>query len=215
MAMFATTKTGGLSKARLFWEALFSLHVSLLAVSMALQVSGASHSRWVQMEIQLNHLFHIRQTDLIRGYWMVWIPTAIAASVLWLLLRICSRSRTAQTFLGIPAGMITIIAPFIFWVLFFKERGWPLMWLGIGGVPEIFAILLLLFLSSSSKWRIPVWVGIASLAAHYLFWYFFPSSNPEAVSYLGPPGPGLGFCAAMAQFVYSRRLGGDQIGHPV
>jgi len=44
------------------------------------------------------------------------------------------------------------------------------------------------------------------LAAHYMYWYFTPSSNPAQAGYGEPTGPILGFCAAAAWGLYVSRL---------
>src|SRR5258708_6231725 len=108
---------------RRFWEVFFSLHLAFTGMSVALFTSNIA-GLLGRMESRINNVLHIRQTDFIRGYFGIWIPTVIVAFLIWVLLRVFHRGRFTQEFLRALAGLITIFAPPTFWVVLYGHMSW-------------------------------------------------------------------------------------------
>jgi hypothetical protein len=201
---------------RRLWEALFSLHLGLLGVSMALIASRTTAALFTHMEIRINRSLHIQQTDFIRGHFETWIPSVLAAFLVLLILRTCARARFTQEFLRSVAGIITIFAPLAFWLFVYEQGSWSLVWPYNGAPIEVVTALACTLLFLSGRWKTPFWVGVLLLAAHYIFWYFAGESNPYFSNYAGLAGPILGFCSAVAWGLYvSRKRKVEAVGTPV
>ena len=191
---------------RHLWEALFSLHLAFAGMSMACIASIAVAAPFSRMECRINAFLHIRQTDFIRGYFATWVPSALAAVLIWVLLRTFARTRFIKEFLRSSAGAVTIFAPPAFWVFFYEQSFWPVGWPSRGAPFELAIALACTLLFLSGKWKAPPWVSFLLLTVHYVFWYFAGSSNPSYPNYAGPFGPTLGFCAAVVWGLYVSRL---------
>jgi hypothetical protein len=194
-------KTDG---AQHLWEVLLSLHFAFLGVSVA--PFPALIPPLARMEGRINGLLHIRQTDFVRGYFVMWVPSAALALVIWLLLRALRRTRLAQESLRSVAGIATLLAPPVYWVYHYDTTSWPVGWPYQGAPFEIAMALLCAILFAAGRWKAPLWAGVLLLVLHYGFWWFVPGSEYEAPNYSGPLGPALGFCAALAWIVYLSRL---------
>jgi hypothetical protein len=155
-----------------------------------------------QMEIRINHFLHIRQTDFIRGYFSIWIPSVLIAFLIWVALRASIRTRVTQGFLRSVAGLITIFAPpaywFQFWEWTFRPEGWP----NFGAPFELAIAVVITVLFLSRKWSPPFWVGLLLVGAHYAYWYYTTEWVPFATNYASPAGAILGFCSAVAWVRY-------------
>jgi hypothetical protein len=193
---------------RYLWGALLSLHVAFVGMSMAFLASTAILAPFSRLECRINVFLHIRQTDYIRGYFSIWIPSVVVALLIWASLRALDRNEFVEEFLRSLAGIMTISAPLAFWVFYYAQTFWPVGWPYRGAPFEITAALVCALLYVSGRWEIPSWAGFSLVAAHFAFWLFAGSSNPSAADYSGPAGPILGFCATVAWGAYVRRLRG-------
>jgi hypothetical protein len=191
---------------RYFHEALFSLSISFLAVSLIFLFAPNLSIPFVHLEVSINRLLHIRQTDLIRGYLEYSISSAILAFCIGMLLRIFSRTRVTKEILRSASGIALLLAPPAFWFCHYQVVGWPFGWPYRWAPVELAVAVFCLTLYLLGKWPNPAWIGILLLAAHYNFWYWIPSSNPARADYAGPIAPILGFCSAMAWGLYVARL---------
>lgn len=191
---------------RRLWEVLFSLHLSLAIVTIVLMASGGLRMLTVHMEIRINRFLHIRQTDFIRGYFEIWIPTVLAALLILVLWRAFARTRFTHKFLRGVAGIITILCPIVFWVLFYKQNQWSLTEIFVVDPFEMVVALVCALLFLMGRWRLPLWATVPLLAAHYAFWFLANPSNINYPNYAGPLGPILGFFAATAWVLYVDKM---------
>jgi hypothetical protein len=188
------------------WEVLFSLHLAFWGMSMGFVTSDAAVSRLSRMDARINQLLHIRQTDFVRGYFAIWIPSVVVAFLIWVVLRTFSRTRVTQEVLRSLAGVLTIFAPPAYWVSFYERTFWTVGWPYRGAPFEMGAALVATLLFLSGKWKVPSWAGLVLLAGHYAYWYFAMERVLFATNYASPAGPILGFCSALAWGLYVSRL---------
>jgi len=195
-------------------ELFFSLYVAFLGVSLSTE-SVAVLSALCRMECRINAFLHVRQTDFVRGYFALWIPSVAAAVLIWSVLRVSARTRLTEEILRSLAGIVTIVGPFAFWVdgslwAYAKGRAfWPVGWIHGAAPFEMATAATCTVLFLSGRWKLCSWATSLLLAAHYAFWYFGqfnPYSNhaePFGPAAFGTP---LGLCAALTWGVYVRRL---------
>lgn len=188
---------------RYLCEALFCLHLAFAGMSMMLMTTTVAHAQLGRMERAINDLLHIRNTDFIRGYFGIWIPSVCVAALLWILLRALVHKPFAQRVLPSAMGIIILFTPATFKLFRFQLDSWPVDWLLWAGlaITAICAVLLI-----SGRWNWPLWAAWPLLFAHYTFWYFTPGSVYGVPSYAGPTGPILGLCAALAWSLYFDQL---------
>lgn len=191
---------------RRLWEVCFSLHLAFAGMSVVLIASETMPTLFGRMESRINNFLHISQTDFIRGYFGIWVPTVLGAFLIWILLRAFHRGRYTQEFLRSVAGLITILTPPTFWVVVYVHMSWSFA-ARYRSVIEVTTALVCTLLFLSGKRRVPTWIGFIFLIAHYAFWYYIPGSEHGRPSYLGPFGPLLGLCSAVVWFLYASRLG--------
>jgi chromate transport protein ChrA len=172
---------------------LFSLHLAVVGMSMAF-TSIAVSAPFSRMECRINVFLHIRQTDFVRGYFAIWIPSVLVAFLIWFMLRTFASKRLTQRFLRSLAGIITIVAPLAFWVFTYEMTFWPVGRPYVGASFEMATAVVCSLLFLSGKWKVPSWVSLLLIAVHYFFWYS------------GPSGQILGFCSAVAWGLYVSRL---------
>lgn len=166
---------------------------------------------FAHLEVYLNHLLHIRQTDYIRGYFTIWIPSLISALCIWNLFRLARRLSFTKEILRSAAGVAIILCPTAIWTCEYERNGWSLQWpyKMVFGEPMLALICLRVFLKA--PWAVARWVGISAFLAHSLFWYWFTSDGFHALEwgipgYRGPAGLILGFCSALVWGLYIREL---------
>jgi hypothetical protein len=191
---------------RYLWEALFCLHVAFAAMSAIFISSVAMLAPFSRMEYRINELFRIPQTDFVRGYFAIWISSVLLAVLMLVPLRGCARSRCAEEFVRSVGGFITLLIPLMFWVFIYQRTFWPIGWPYEGAPFEIAITLVVTALFVSGRWGVPSWIGLLLLVLHYLYWYIAPSSDPLRPNYMGPFGPILGFCSAVAWATYITRI---------
>jgi hypothetical protein len=185
-------------------EILFSLSIAFLGVSLLFLAPTSLRIHFMHLEVEINMFLHIRQTDLIRGYFEYSIPSALVAFFIWLLLRLSSDTRFTKEVLRSVAGAVLLLAPPIFWFCNYQVVGWPFGWPYRWAPFELALMIMCLSLCLFKKSLIPGWVGVLLLLAHFGFWYWVPSTNPALANYAGPIAPILGFCSALVWGFYVR-----------
>lgn len=199
---------------RYLWEALLALYLGFLA-TMAAMAKFTVLAAFGRLETRVNAFLHIRQTDLISGYFALWIPSTACAALIWLVLRLSARARLTQEFLRL-AGILIIAGPFEFWVgaaFIASAEGrafWPVGWVHGAAPFEMVAAIGYAALFLSGRWQARPWPGVVLICAHYVFWYFagmYPYGIPIPLSHdpvaYAPP---LGVCAAVAWGAYVNEL---------
>jgi len=192
-------------------ELLLSLNTAFAGMSMLFCISRSAALPFLRLEIYLNHLLHIRQTDFIRGYFAIWIPSLIIAICILILLRLSRHLRVTRTFLRSVAGMAIFLSPCAIWTCAYEHNGWSLEWpyKPIWGEAALAVVCLWAFVNL--RWVIGKWVGLFVFLAHSLFWYLFHSNGLFGLNwgiphYAGPAGLTLGISAAFAWELYIREL---------
>lgn len=201
------------SRMRVFAEALFSLNTAFAGMSLMFSASLSASLPFIHLEVYLNTLLGIRQTDYIRGYFTVWIPSLVLALCLLTLLRFLNRlSLTTRTMQSV-AGILILLSPTAVWTCGYAQQSrWSLQWpyKPIWGEAALAVICFCIFLKG--PWEASLKVGLSGLFGHYLFWYWFTSDGFRSPTLLhwgplygGPFGMVLGFFALLVWGFYAYR----------
>jgi hypothetical protein len=181
-------------------EILFSINTGFAATSVLFCVSFSACVPFIHLEVYLNHLLGIRQTDFIRGHFTIWIPALILATCIWTLLQFLSRLPFAPIS-QLLSGVTILLCPTAIWTCRLEPNGWSLQWpyKTVWGETLLAIICLLVFLKG--PWATSRWIGLSAFLGHSVFWYWFEGNgfrltlllNWEVPGYEGPAGMGLGF----------------------
>jgi hypothetical protein len=188
-------------------EALFALNTACAIVSFAFATSWEVYAPFARLEVRINHLLHIRQTDFIRGHFTFWIPALGLALCFWLVLRVASRAQLTRYLVRSVGGVAAFLLLPAVWICADPQRGRSL--LSFYEVPPELAVVIVVFLLVLyRKWSISIWVGVAGAATHYIFWYWqvngLRAPNWERPGYFGPLGPLVGSCSAIIWLLATR-----------
>ena len=186
-------------------EGFFSLSIGFLVVSLIFLTAPNLSLPFAHLEVRINELLHVRQTDLIRGYFEYTIASILLALCIGVLLRVSSGTCITNSILRSSSGIALILAPPIFWVCYYQIIGWPFGWPYRWAPIELALAIVCMTLYILGRWPIPRWAGVLLLGTHYTFWYWIPSSNPNRADYAGPIGPILTFCSAWLWSAYAAR----------
>jgi hypothetical protein len=189
---------------RTLHEALLSLYLGFVLSGVTLALSPGLLHLCTRMELGINHLLSIRQSDLIAGYFSILVPSAILAIALWLLLRVFSRSLATRRILRLW-GVFVLFEPPVFWFCVYELHGWPFGWPYRGAPLELGGAILFTWMFLSGKWRIAWWFGATLLVLHYAFFWFRIGGDPSMPNLAGPIAPILGFCSATVWGFYVLR----------
>src|ERR1700758_1086891 len=107
------------------YEALLSLNVSFAGVSFVELLAHDVLSPFFQIEFSINRFLHIRQTDLVRGYFAFCISSTLVAICLWGLLRLSSRSALMVEIHRFAVPFVVLLLPSAFWLYVNERFGWP------------------------------------------------------------------------------------------
>jgi hypothetical protein len=190
---------------RFAYEVLLALNLSFATVSVVELKSESMVAPFLSVELSVNRLLHIPQTDFIRGYIAFAFSSTTLALVVWLGLRLSAGTKITKGVLRFLGGTVILLLPAVFWLYAYQESGWPFGWPYRGAPFELILALVSAQLYASEKWHFPALFGVALLAAHYGYWFWMPAGNYFAPNYSGPIAPILGFCAAMAWALYVKR----------
>lgn len=186
-------------------------HEILLCLTLAFAVISILFIQWPQcekpfidMEVSIKQLLHIRQTDLITGYFEFSIASVILALFLWTFLRLFSRARFMLEFLRSLAGFVIFLALPLFWFYLACRDGRLLEWPFTGLLLEIAGVLVLVTIFVSRQLSIPPWAGLFFIAMHFAIWFWI-RGNYQLANYAGPIGPVLGFCSGAVWFLFVLR----------
>jgi hypothetical protein len=202
------------STVRVLWQVLFSINTGFAAVSTLFSSNLTASLPFIHLEVYLNHLLGIRQTDFIRGYFTIWIPGLIFAMCIWGLLQLLIRLRITQSLLRFAAGMIIVLCPAMFWTCLYERNGWSPQWpyKTIWGEATLATICLFVFLKGD--WARSRRFGVLAFVGHCIFWYCFTVGlrplrwvDWESPVYGGPFGMAFDFCSLLTWvlYVYSSR----------
>jgi hypothetical protein len=195
-----------LTRSRHLHEILFSLSIAFLGVSLLFIAVPGTGDPFSRLEVRINLFLHVRQTDFIRGYLACAIPSAILALCIVMMLQLSSGTRLTKELLRSVSGVMLLLGPPVFWFCYYQVVGWPFGWPYRWAPFELTVVVVCVALYLRDKWTFPAWVGVSLLLAHYVFWYWTPSTNPGLANYAGPIAPILGFCSALAWGMYVARV---------
>jgi len=205
---------------RLLVEALFSVNTAFAALSIAFGASLSTALPFIHLEVYLNSLLGIPQTDYIRGYLTIWIPSMIVTVCLLTLLRLLRELHVTQLVVRSIAGFMILLSPAAVWTCGYEQNGWSLQWpyKMIWGEGAAAAICIYVFLKG--PWDISRRVGVLALLGHSIFWYWFTSDGfhwPIRFEW-GRPGYGgvfgmlVGIPALMTWGLYAYRMKAYALG---
>lgn len=206
------------SRSRLLVEVLFSLNIAFAATSIAFGVSRAASIPFVHLEVHLNHFLGITQTDYIRGYFTVWIPSVVLAVCLLSLLRLPNRLGRRKSFIQSSAvGLLILLCPTAIWTCGYELNGWSLQWPYKPIWGEAALVMICFFVFLKGPWKASRKIGLLALLVHCLFWYWFISDgfhSPDSLNwgmpgYAGPFGMVLGASALLCWGVYAYRASSE------
>jgi hypothetical protein len=187
---------------RRIYEALVALNTSCAIVFLAFSLSRA-YIPFAHLEVRVNQLLHIRQTDFVRGHFQFWIPALGLTFCTWLLFVFFLRGQRAERVLEVLVGMIAFFLLPIVWICADQSRVWLL--LPPYGPVELVLAASVFLLTWYRNWSIPIWLGVLSATVHYIFWYWlfagFNAPNWNAPGYGGPVGLLVGFISAVMWFL--------------
>ena len=201
------------SRMRVLAEALFSFNTAFAGVSLIFSASLSFSLPFIHLEVYLNHLLGIRQTDYIRGYFTVWIPSLVLALCLLTPLRFLNRLSLTTRIMNRVAGILILLSPTVVWTCGYAQQShWSLQWpyKTIWGEAALALICFSIFLKAPRETSLKI--GLSGLFAHYLFWYWFPGDGFRSPALLywgplygGPFGMVLAISALLVWGLYSFR----------
>jgi hypothetical protein len=186
---------------------LFALNTACAVVFFFFTNFPEASTPFGHLEVRINHLLRIRQTDFIRGHFQFWVPALALALCSWIAMRVSSWARPANSILRSFAGATAFFLLPTVWICADPHRRWLFVWpyeVSIELVAMIFAFFLFLCRSRS----ISIWLGFAVAATHYVFWYWLYGGlhvpNWSVPGYFGPAGLILALCTSLAWVGYVR-----------
>jgi chromate transport protein ChrA len=205
---------------RLLVEALFSVNTAFAALSMVFSASLSASLPFIHLEVSLNRLLGIRQTDYIRGYFTIWIPSLLLALGLLMLLRFLNGLHITESLVRSLAGITILLCPTAVWTCGYLRNGWSLQWpyKTIWGEAAIALICVCIFLKG--PWEMSRKIGVSALLGHCIFWYWFTSDGFHwpirfewgLPGYGGPFGMVVGICTLLVWGLYAYRTREHSVG---
>lgn len=193
----------------------FSINSALVVIAIVLlYVRYGVISRFNQVEFAVNRLLHIRQTDLVLGYWKFLFPGAALGVCIWISLQLSLRTRFTREVLRSVAGIIALCAPPAYWLCAAYAASQRYGWSPFHAVQlyEVALILIFASLYVCGKWPLPEWAGVVIVLAHYGFWFwqFWPQLLGALEGYGGAPGliSLTDFFAVLSWMLYIRLVDG-------
>jgi hypothetical protein len=189
-------------------QVLLSVDIGFAGMSAILGASQAISLPFAHLEVLVNELLRIRQTDFIRGYFQVWIPSAVLALLIWILLRHSRHASFAMEILPSVAGVAIVICPSAIWFCAYERNGWSLQWPYKMVLSEPVLAVLCVWAFLKWPWDISRWVGTSAFTAHTLFWYWFTSDGFKPLNwgipgYAGPFGLLLSVCSLLGASTFA------------
>ena len=192
-------------------EIAFSLNLAFVATAMLFLYAPYSIIRHLNgIEISINRSLHIRQNDLIRGYWEFFLTGIVLALCIWMFLRLSSNRRFAPAILRYVSGVVAVGAPPAYWLCATFSASGRGVWNPFHTVQlyEVVLILAWVLFYLQGKWLTSSWLNIFVLSLHFSFWLwqFWPFFVMALSGYGGSPGITVvaGFAAGLAWLGYMR-----------
>jgi len=194
-------------------EAAFSLNVALVLMAFVLQYAPSSLiSNLNRLEISVNRMMHIRQTDFITGYWSFFLPGIALALCIWVFLRVFPRAKFTRRILRSEAGFIAVGAPALWWLCATYSQSHRYGWSPFSSIQfyELLAALFCIILYLYRRRSVPNWGAIFILLLHYAFWswQFWPLFVTLVRGWGGSAAVTLlvGLCSSLLWMLYLAHL---------
>ncbi len=190
-------------------HAVEALVVFYLVSSVFAAVFALSHrlsSLFFKLDSSLNYQFHIRQTDIVWGYWALFLPASLVTACIWLSRQLLASKETAGGVYHLAAGIASLAAAPAAWLLATYVGSHRYGWTVLGSYQfyEVLVVLAAVLSLSRKNFHYTSWLVAAVTCAHFLFWmkqfgslYFF-DGNQGAISVL----PILGLLSTIAWFAF-------------
>jgi len=192
---------------RFMHEGFFALNTSCATVLLAFANSPSVSNPFGHLEMRMNHLLGIRQTDYIRGHFEFWIPALALAFCVLVLLRLFSKAAVTKKILRYFAGVAALFFLPVVVNYVDQNRGW-LLAPPYGTISELVFAATVFFLFAYKKAPVPLSLSLAIVIAHYVFWYSFRGRlripNWDAPGCFGPLGPIIALGASVVWVAYVR-----------
>jgi hypothetical protein len=193
-----------------FHNVMFSLNLALASVAAVFLYNHPLTSALFRMDASINRFLHIRQTDLVWGYWAFFLSGILLALCIWVLLRLFSRIWSTEKILESFAGIAALAALPVYWLCSMYSSNHRSGWDPFHSIPfyEILLVLICVPLYLRWNWRIPLWGSIVAVLLHYAFWfqqfgtYYIFKGNGGPIILL----PIVGLMSALTWVLYIRRL---------
>jgi hypothetical protein len=197
------------SGVRYVHECMFSLNLaSAIIASVFLDGPTSVVSALFRMEISVQRVLHIHQTDLHLGYWAFFLPATALALCIWLLLRLTSNTRLAREMLRSIAAFAALALPAVYWLCARYEERRRYGWNPLQAIQtyELLAALVLLSLYLANKRPIPLWSSALIVVLHFSFWFWQFGPYSLLLGFGGPVvlEPVIGLSSALAWLLYTR-----------
>lgn len=198
------------SRLRYFHEALFALNIALATMDVIFLYNEPLMRRFFRADVAINQLLHIRQTDLVFGYWAVFLPGIALALCIWLFLCLFRRSSLTNEILHSFAGIAAFTAFPVCWLMINYESNHRYGWVPFRSI-QFYEVLLVLTLLSIALYleprrSVPLWASFSATLIHYGYWFwqfgtyslFFANNGPFILV------PIAGFLSAVIWLLYER-----------
>jgi hypothetical protein len=202
---------------RLLLETTFSINTGFALISLVLCTIPSTAIPFAHLEVRLNRLLGIRQTDFIRGYFEVWIPSLALALRAWSLLRLFRRTGLTSVVLQLSCGIAALLCLPVIWTCAYLRQTWSLQWpyRMILGEPALALTCPSIFLNA--PWKIARWVGVSAFLTHSVLWCWFMGDGFHfewgIPGYAGPAGLIVGSGLLFAWRLYIRELRRPKLEH--
>ena len=175
--------------ARFLLEILFSINIAFAGMTLVFCAIPSASVPFAHLEVNINHVLGIRQTDFIRGYFEIWIPSLLLALGIWSVLRAFLRTSFTTELLKTVGGATIAICPSAIWTCAYERNGWSLAWPYKTVWGEALLALICVWLFVNLPWAAARWVGTVAIFAHCFFWYWFTGGGSYGFEW-GIPGYG-------------------------
>lgn len=156
-------------------ELFFSLNLAFGFMAIFIyDMPAGFERRAMNLDLFLNRLLHIRETDLLTFGWSFSLSGIVIALIVWVLLQLVSRTEIADAVLRSIGGILAISAApsWYIWATYHGDSTsgyhWPVI--GHSESYEFLVAVICMCLFLKGKLHLPRPVSFMILMGHYVFW---------------------------------------------
>jgi len=189
------------------------LNLALATVALVFLYNHTLTSTLYRMDASINRLLHIRQTDLVWGYWALFLSGIVLALFIWVLLRMFSRTGSTWKILKSFAGIVAVAAIPFYWLCETYSASHRYGWNPLRAIQFYELVVVLICVSLYLRWNLPIplWGTVLGILLHFGFWFWQFGTYYIFIGNGGPlillPTIGLG--ASLVWLLYIRRMQHD------